>query len=74
MSRKKAEKNKKSVGIVELDDEFINRVIDMIQEDLEVPDLGIEERESLERVVMSSVAYYFMLVRESMSRTTRLTQ
>jgi hypothetical protein len=74
MSRKKAEKQKKSVGIIELDDEFIDRVIDMIQEDLEVPNLGIEERESLERVVMSSVAYYFMLVRETMSKTSRLTQ
>lgn len=67
-------KDKKSVATISLDDEWVERVVDIVQEELQVPTLDMEQRESLERVVMMSIAMYFMCARESMSKTTRLTQ
>jgi len=67
-------KEKKALATISLDDEWIDRVVDIVQEELEVPTLDMEQRESLERVVMLSIAMYFMCARESMNKTTRLTQ
>jgi hypothetical protein len=67
-------KQKKSLATISLDDEWIDRVVDIVQEELEVPTLDMEQRESLERVVMLSIAMYFMCAREYMNKTTRLTQ
>jgi hypothetical protein len=67
-------KEKKSLATIALDDEWIDRVVDIVQEELQVPSLDLEQRESLERVVMLSIAMYFMCARESMNKTTRLTQ
>lgn len=67
-------KEKKSLATISLDDEWIDRVVDIVQEELQVPSLDLEQRESLERVVMLSIAMYFMCARESMNKTTRLTQ
>lgn len=67
-------KETKGLATISLDDEWIDRVVDIVQEELEVPSLDLEQRESLERVVMLSIAMYFMCARESMNKTTRLTQ
>jgi hypothetical protein len=67
-------KEKKALATISLDDEWIDRVVDIVQEELQVPSLDLEQRESLERVVMLSIAMYFMCARESMNKTTRLTQ
>lgn len=67
-------KEKKALATISLDDEWIDRVVDIVQEELQVPSLDMEQRESLERVVMLSIAMYFMCARESMNKTTRLTQ
>ena len=65
---------RKSVGTISLDDEWVERVVDIVQAELQVPTLDDEQRESLERVVMLSISMYFLCARESMNRTTRLTQ
>jgi len=65
---------KKAVSTISLDDEWVERVVDIVQEELEIPTLDIEQRESLEKVVMLSIAMYFMCAREHMNKTTKLTQ
>jgi hypothetical protein len=67
-------KKEKSLGVVDLEDEWVGRTVDIIQEELEIPSMDMEQRESLEKVVMMSIAFYMMFCRESMNRTTRLTQ
>lgn len=64
----------RSLGTIDLDDECIDKTVDIIQEELQIPSLDIEQRESLERVVMMSVAFYLMFCREVISKTTKLTQ
>lgn len=66
--------NNKSLGTVSLDDECVSRTVDIIQEELSIPHMDLEQRESLERVVMMSIAFYLMFCRESINRTTKLTQ
>jgi hypothetical protein len=67
-------KSPRSLGMVDLEDEWVGRTVDIIQEELQVPIMDMEQRESLERVVMMSIAFYMMFCRESMNKTTRLTQ
>lgn len=62
------------VTTITLEDEWIERVVDIVEGELEVTNLDIEQREALERVVMLSISMYMMCARESMDRTTRLTQ
>ncbi len=62
------------VTTITLEDEWIERVVDIVQGELEVTNLDIEQREALERVVMLSISMYMMCARESIDRTTRLTQ
>ena len=62
------------VTTITLEDEWIERVVDIVQGELEVTNLDIEQREALERVVMLSISMYFMCARESTDRTTKLTQ
>lgn len=62
------------VATITLEDEWIERVVDIVEGELEVSNLDIEQREALERVVMLSISMYMMCARESMDRTTRLTQ
>jgi hypothetical protein len=64
----------RSIGSINLDDEWVGRTVDMVQEELQIPNIDMEQREALERVVMMSVAFYLMLCRESLSKTTKLTQ
>lgn len=64
----------RSLGIVQLDDEWVGRTVDIVQEELQIPEVDMEQRESLERVVMMSIAFYLMFCRESMNKTTKLTQ
>jgi len=64
----------RSLGSIELDDECVNRTLDIIQEELQIPSLDIEQRDALERVVMMSIAFYLMYCRESYNKTTKLTQ
>lgn len=64
----------RSLGIVHLDDEWIDRTVDIVQEELQIPEMDMEQRESLERVVMMSIAFYLMFCRESVNKTTKLTQ
>lgn len=64
----------RSLGLVDLDDEWVTRTVDIIQEELQIPQMDLEQRESLERVVMMSIAFYMMFARESMNKTTKLTQ
>lgn len=64
----------RSLGIVQLDDEWVGRTVDIVQEELQIPEMDMEQRESLERVVMMSIAFYLMFCRESMNKTTKLTQ
>lgn len=67
-------KKNSSLGMIDLEDEWVGRTVDIIQEELQVPVMDMEQRESLERVVMMSIAFYMMFCRESMNKTTRLTQ
>jgi hypothetical protein len=64
----------RSLGVISLDDEWMDRTVDLVREELQIPELDLEQRESLERFVMMSVAFYFMCARESGDRTTRLNQ
>lgn len=62
------------VTTITLEDEWVERVVDIVQGELEVTNLDMEQREALERVVMLSISMYFMCARESIDRTTKLTQ
>jgi hypothetical protein len=64
----------RSLGTVHLDDEWVGRTVDVVQEELQIPSMDMEQRESLERVVMMSIAFYMMFARESADKTTKLTQ
>lgn len=64
----------RSLGTVNLDDEWIEQTVDMLREELQIPDMDMEQYESLERVVMMSIAFYFMFARESLNKTTKLNQ
>ncbi len=64
----------RSLGTVDLDDEWVGRTVEIIQEELQIPSMDMEQRESLERVVMMSIAFYLMFCRESLNKTTKLTQ
>lgn len=64
----------RSLGSVNLEDEWIDKTVDVIQEELQIPFMDMEQRESLERVVMMSIAFYFMFCRESVNKTTKVTQ
>ena len=66
--------NGRSLGTIKLDDEWIENTVDMVREELQIPHLDMEQRESLEKVVMMSIAFYFMFARESVNKTTKLTQ
>jgi hypothetical protein len=66
--------NGRSLGAIDLDDEWVTRTVDIIQEELSIPSMDMEQRESLERVVMMSIAFYMMFARESMNKTTKLNQ
>lgn len=63
-----------SLGIVSLEDAWVQRIVDIVAEDLELPTMDMEQREALERVVMMSISLYFVFVRESMNNTTKLNQ
>ena len=65
---------KKSTPSVQLEVQFIERVTDMIEDELGIVNPDMEQRESLQHVISLSVALYFMMCRESNDRTTRLTQ
>lgn len=64
----------RSLGSIDLNDEWVDRTVDIIQEELQIPVMDLEQRESLERVVMMSIAFYFMFCREATNKTTKLTQ
>ena len=64
----------RSLGTINLDDEWVGRTVDIIQEELQIPYMDMEQRESLEKVVMMSIAFYMMFARESINNTTKLTQ
>jgi hypothetical protein len=64
----------RSIGTINLDDEWIEETVELLREELQIPDLDMEQYESLERVVMMSIAFYFMLARESANKTTKLNQ
>jgi hypothetical protein len=64
----------RSLGVINLDDEWIDRTVDLVKEELQIPEMDLEQKESLERVVMMSIAFYFMCARESVNKTTRLNQ
>lgn len=65
---------KKVTPTVQLESQYIERVTDIIEDDLGLVNIDMEQRESLQRIVSMSVALYFVLIRESNDRTTRLTQ
>ena len=64
----------RSLGTVNLEDEWVGRTVDVVQEELQIPSMDMEQRESLERVVMMSIAFYMMFAREAADKTTKLTQ
>jgi hypothetical protein len=64
----------RSLGVISLDDEWIDRTVDLVREELQIPEMDLEQKESLERVVMMSIAFYFMCARESVNRTTKINQ
>jgi hypothetical protein len=64
----------KNIEIVELDIDDIDRITDIIQDELDAGVLDIEQRESLQKVVTLSIGSYLMLLREKNCRTTKLTQ
>jgi len=64
----------RSLGVISLDDEWMDATVDLVREELQIPEMDLEQKESLERVVMMSIAFYFMCARESINRTTKLNQ
>jgi aspartate/glutamate racemase len=64
----------KNIEVVELDIDDIDRITDIIQDELDAGVLDIEQRESLQKVVTLSIGSYLMLLREKNCRTTKLTQ
>ena len=66
--------NKKNSPTVELEIQYIERVTDMIEDELGIENLDLEQRESLQHVVSMSVALYFVLIRESNDKTTKIMQ
>jgi hypothetical protein len=64
----------RSLGTISLDHEWVESTVDIIREELQIPSLDLEQKESLERVVMMSIAFYFMFARESVNKTTKLNQ
>lgn len=66
--------NGRSLGTIDLNDDCVSKTVDIIQEELQIPSLDMEQRESLERVVMMSIAFYLMYCRESYNKTSKLTQ
>lgn len=66
--------NSRTLGTVDLDDDCISKTIDIIQEELNIPSMDLEQRESLERVVMMSIAFYLMYRREAYNKSTKLNQ
>ncbi len=64
----------RSLGTVTLEDAWVQDVVDLVSEELQIPNMDMEQRESLERVVMMSIAFYFMFTRESMNKTSKLNQ
>jgi hypothetical protein len=64
----------RSLGTITLEDEWVQDVVDLVAEELQVPSMDMEQRESLERVVMMSIAFYFMFTRESVNKTSKLNQ
>lgn len=73
-ARSFVKENKKVTPTVQLESQYIERVTDIIEDDLGLVNIDMEQRESLQRIVSMSVALYFVLIRESNDRTTRLTQ
>lgn len=65
---------KKVTPTVQLESKYIERVTDMIEDELGIENLDMEQRESLVHVVQMSVALYFVLIRENADRTTRIMQ
>lgn len=66
--------DKKVTPTVHLDQQYIERITDMIEDELGIVNPDMEQRESLSHVISMSVALYFLMVRESNDKTTRLTQ
>ncbi len=64
----------KSIGSIDLDDEWVGRTVDIVQEELQIYNIDMEQREALEKVVMMSIAFYLMFCRESLNKTTKLNQ
>lgn len=59
---------------INLHEDWINGVIEVIQNELEIESLGLEEKNTLERIVVLSVGLYMAEMRESFNRTSRLSQ
>ena len=64
----------RSLGVVDLNDDCFSQTFDIVKEELQIPHLDYEQRESLERVVMMSIAFYLMFCRESYNKTSKLSQ
>ena len=67
-------KKKDETDTVELSGEIVDKIVDILQEELQIEHLGIEEKNTLERIVSLSVGLYMMELREAINRTSRLTQ
>jgi len=65
---------KRVTPVVEINVQYIERVTDMIEDELGIYNLDMEQRESLQHVVQLSVGLYFLLIREANDKTSRLTQ
>lgn len=67
-------KNKENSNIVYLDEQWIDDVVDVLQDQLEIPYLDLEQKEVLKTLAITSVSLYFMFIRESMAESTTLKQ
>ncbi len=67
-------KNKENSNIVYLDEQWIDDVVDVLQDQLEIPYLDLEQKEALKTLAITSVSFYFMFIRESMVGSTTLKQ
>lgn len=59
---------------VVLSQEIVDNIIDTILDELEIEQLGLEGRDTLERIICLSVGLYMMELRERVTKTSRLTQ
>lgn len=62
---------KKTDNLISINEEWVTEALKIITEELEIRELDVEQKSSLQRIVVLSVALYLMHARESIVSTTK---